>query len=241
MVVKVMLFAGLAERFGTHLLAVDIITEQITVQAFKEHLIALYPEQASYLRPCFMAKNQSYVGPEEFLEESDELALIPPVSGGQGSESKDETIPSQFVITTEPIVPDDVLRKVMHNDHGASISFVGTTREFTSGLRTLMLEYECYVPMAIKTLQQIDDEIQQQWAGTRLAITHRIGLVQIGEISVVIAVSAPHREMCYSASKYAIERLKEIVPIWKKEVWEDGSEWKGSQMGPYGYVQKSSI
>lgn len=235
MVFRVMLFAGLAERFGTNMLDVDIFTEQVTIDAFKAHLIALYPEQASFIRPCFMAKNQSYAGPEEFLEESDELALIPPVSGGQNSESinsSDDTISSKFVITTEPIIPETVLQKVMHNDHGASISFVGTTREFTSGLRTLKLEYDCYVPMAIKTLQQIDDEIQQQWAGTLVAITHRIGSVKIGEISVVIAVSAPHREMCYSASKYAIERLKEIVPIWKKEVWEDGSEWKGSQMGP---------
>ena len=235
MVLKVMLFAGLAERFGTPLLHVNLAVEQITVDAFKEHLIALYPEQSSYIRPCFMAINQAYAGSEEFLEESDELALIPPVSGGQDSDISDnsaEETSSPFVITTEPIHPDEVLRKVMHNDHGASISFVGTTREFTAGLRTIKLEYECYIPMAIKTLQQIDDEIQQQWAGTCVAITHRIGPVQIGEISVVIAVSAPHREMCYSASKYAIERLKEIVPIWKKEVWEDGSEWKGSQMGP---------
>jgi molybdopterin converting factor subunit 1 len=230
MVLRVMLFAGMAERFGTILLDVEILTEQITVHAFKEHLIALYPQQASYIRPCFMAKNQSYASPEQLLEESDELALIPPVSGGQGPEhidSSDDAKFLKFVITTEPIVPEDVLQKVMHNDHGASISFVGTTREFTSGLRTLKLEYECYVPMALKTLKQIDDEIQQQWAGTRVAITHRIGTVKIGEISVVIAVSAPHREMCYLASKYAIERLKEIVPIWKKEIWEDGSEWKG--------------
>ncbi|MEX2414828.1 MAG: molybdenum cofactor biosynthesis protein MoaE, partial [Paenibacillaceae bacterium] len=203
MILRVMLFAGLAERFGTNILEVEISTKQITVHALKEHLIAQFQEHASYIRPCFMAKNQSYAGPEEFLGETDELALIPPVSGGQdteGIDSTDEAVSSKFVITTEPIVPEAVLLKVMHSDHGASISFVGTTREFTSGLRTVKLEYECYVPMAIKTLQQIDDEIQQQWTGARVAITHRIGSVQVGEISVVIAVSAPHREMCYSAS-----------------------------------------
>jgi molybdopterin converting factor subunit 1 len=234
MVLKVMLFAGLAERFGTHELDIEILAAAITVYAFKEHLIALYPEQASYIRPCFMAKNQSYADPEQLLVESDELALIPPVSGGQDPQINDNSGEafSPFVITIEPIIPDTVLQKVMHPNHGASISFVGTTRELTAGLRTVKLEYECYIPMALKTLQQIEDEIQQQWTGTRLAITHRIGTVEIGEISVVIAVSAPHREMCYAASKYAIERLKEIVPIWKKEVWEDGSEWKGSQMGP---------
>ncbi len=228
MVYKVMLFAGLAERFGASLLDVEIPTERITVQAFKEHLIALYPDQASYIHPCFMAKNQSYAVAEDYLEASDELALIPPVSGGQDIDSQSDM---KFIITEQPIVPDEILQKVLHNDHGASLSFVGTTREYTAGLRTVMLEYECYIPMAIKTLQQIDSEIQQQWPGTLIAITHRIGSVTIGEISVVIAVSAPHRDMCYSASKYAIERLKEIVPIWKKEVWEDGSEWKGNQLG----------
>ncbi len=228
MILSVMLFAGLAERFGATLLDVEILSDRITVTAFKEQLMSLYPEHASYIQPCFMAKNQAYAGPDELIEASDELALIPPVSGGQEADDQSET---KFVITLDPIIPDETLRKVLHNDHGASLSFVGTTREFTAGLRTVMLEYECYVPMAIKTMQQIESEIQQQWPGTHVAITHRIGAVAIGEISVVIAVSSPHREMCYSASKYAIERLKEIVPIWKKEVWEDGSEWKGSQSG----------
>jgi molybdopterin converting factor subunit 1 len=235
MILKVLLFAGLAERFGTAQLVVEMNTEQVTVQSFKDHLIALYPNHAAYIRPCFMAKNQSYAGLEEPLRESDELALIPPVSGGQDPEQQvtpEETISAKFVITSDPLIPDTILKKVMHSDHGASIVFVGTTREYTNGLRTVKLEYECYVPMAMKTLQQIDDEIQQQWPGTRAAISHRLGTVHIGEISVVIAVSAPHRDVCYSASKFAIERLKEIVPIWKKEIWEDGSEWKGSQAGP---------
>jgi molybdopterin converting factor subunit 1 len=234
MVFKVMLFAGLAERFGTRELSVEIIAEKITVHALKEHLIALYPDLTTYIRPCIVASNQSYAEPDQLLQESDEIALIPPVSGGQDPTHNIQEEPegsSPFVITTEPIIPDTILQKVLDPNHGASISFVGTTRELTAGLRTVKLEYECYIPMALKTLQQIDDEIQQRWQGTRLAITHRIGTVGIGEISVVIAVSAPHRGMCYDASRYAIERLKEIVPIWKKEVWEDGSEWKGRQSG----------
>src|SRR5690554_3782222 len=234
MKLHIMLFAGLAERFGTHELTVEISADSIDVQSFKEQLIALYPEHAAYIRPCFMAKNQIYAGPEQLLEESDELALIPPVSGGQEEPvGRVPELTERFMITTEVIHPEDVLKKVLHPNHGASITFVGTTREFTSGLRTLKLEYECYIPMALKTLHQIDEEIQQQWPGTCTAITHRIGTVEIGVISVVIAVSAPHRDICYEASKYAIERLKEIVPIWKKEVWEDGSEWQGKQSGPH--------
>lgn len=138
-----------------------------------------------------------------------------------------------FEITEQVLDVDQVTRKVIDPDHGASLAFVGTTREHTHGQRTIRLEYEAYIPMALRTMQQIADEIAEKWPGTLTAISHRIGVVGIGEISVVIAVSAPHREACYEASRYAIERLKQIVPIWKKEIWEDGSEWKGHQQGPW--------
>ncbi|MBW7461329.1 molybdenum cofactor biosynthesis protein MoaE, partial [Paenibacillus sepulcri] len=102
--------------------------------------------------------------------------------------------------------------------------------------RTVRLEYEAYIPMALKMLRQIGDEVSQKWPGARCAIGHRIGVVDIAEISVVIAISTPHRDACYEASRYAIERLKEIVPIWKREIWEDGSEWKGHQQGPWNPI-----
>ena len=107
----------------------------------------------------------------------------------------------------------------------------------TYGQRTVLLEYEAYIPMALKTMETIGEEIENQWPGTLCAITHRLGKVAIAEASVVIAVSSPHRAHCYEASRYAIERLKQIVPIWKKEIWEDGSEWKGSQTGPWNPLQ----
>ncbi|UUZ87046.1 molybdenum cofactor biosynthesis protein MoaE [Paenibacillus sp. P26] len=136
-------------------------------------------------------------------------------------------------MTREPIAVEAVTHKVLHPHHGAALTFIGTTREFTYGKRTTLLEYEAYEPMAIKTMRQICDEISGRWPGTLTAITHRLGTVPVGEISVVIAVSSPHRDAAYEASRYAIERLKQIVPIWKKEVWEDGSEWKGHQQGPW--------
>ncbi len=141
---------------------------------------------------------------------------------------------SQFYkIVYDPIDTASVLNAVLEPDHGASIVFVGTTREHTKGQRTVLLEYEAYEPMAIRTLEQIGQEIAQRWPGSRVAITHRLGKVGIGEASVVIATSSPHRDGAYQASRYAIDRLKQIVPIWKKEVWEDGSEWKGHQTGPW--------
>lgn len=141
---------------------------------------------------------------------------------------------SQFYkIVYDRVDPESVLNAVLDPDHGASIVFVGTTREHTNGQRTLLLEYEAYEPMALRTMEQIGAEIAQRWPGSKVAITHRLGIVGIGEASVVIAVSSPHRDWAYQGSRYAIDRLKQIVPIWKKEVWEDGSEWKGHQTGPW--------
>ncbi|MCQ6558589.1 molybdenum cofactor biosynthesis protein MoaE [Paenibacillus mendelii] len=136
-------------------------------------------------------------------------------------------------MTQNPISVEAVTALVIVPEHGAALTFTGTTREWTQGKRTTRLEYEAYIPMAIKTLRQIGDEISVRWPGALCAITHRIGVVDIAEISVVIAVSAPHRGDCYDASRYAIERLKQIVPIWKREIWDDGSEWKGHQLGPW--------
>ena len=114
------------------------------------------------------------------------------------------------------------------NEHqGAVCTFTGHVREWTKGTRTVHLEYEAYVPMAEKMLAQIGDEISERWPGVITAIGHRIGKLEISDIAVVIVTSSPHRTDSYRANEYAVERLKEIVPIWKKEIWEDGEEWIG--------------
>lgn len=140
-----------------------------------------------------------------------------------------------FLITNEPISIQDVVDKVVHPNAGAINTFIGTVREMTKGKRTLHLEYDAYVPMAEKKLAQIGDEINEKWPDTRVAITHRIGALAISDIAVVIAVSTPHRADSYDASRYAIERIKEIVPIWKKEHWEDGEKWIGDQLEQKAY------
>ncbi|GGG74940.1 molybdenum cofactor biosynthesis protein [Paenibacillus radicis (ex Gao et al. 2016)] len=233
---NIKLFAGLPERFGASNISIADTAEQLTAGQLKQLLAERYPEHADLLRISFVACNQTYASDDAIVRCSDELALLPPVSGGQPSENASSTgraaIP-RYVITAEPIQSDEVLRKVIVAEHGASLVFVGTTREWTQGQRTIRLEYEAYEPMAVKMMEQIGDELAERWPGTLCAITHRIGDVAIAETSVVIAVSSPHRESCYEASRYAIERLKQIVPIWKKEIWEDGSEWKGHQLGPW--------
>jgi molybdopterin synthase catalytic subunit len=134
-----------------------------------------------------------------------------------------------FLITKDEIQIDDVVRKVIHPNAGAVNTFIGTVREMTNGKRTLYLQYEAYVPMAENQLAQIGEEIHEKWPDARTAITHRIGRLDISDLAVVIAVSSPHRAAAFEASRYAIERIKEIVPIWKKEHWEDGTTWVGDQ------------
>lgn len=229
---SIQLFAGLSERFGAP--AIHIITKQQTmsVAELKQLLISEYPDYADLLRVSFVACNHAYAADELSISAADELALLPPVSGGEADTAGDTATPESiqlYTITSSKITADEVLAKIIVPEHGAAIAFVGTTREWTHGLRTVRLEYEAYAPMAIKTMEQIGDELAERYPGTRCAISHRIGIVDIAETSVVIAVSSPHRDMCYEASRYAIERLKQIVPIWKKEIWEDGSEWKGHQ------------
>jgi molybdopterin synthase catalytic subunit len=141
------------------------------------------------------------------------------------------TANSLYQIVHETISIEKVSQLVISPANGATLCFIGTTREFTLGKRTVLLEYEAYIPMALLAMKQIGVEISEHWPGTLCAITHRLGKVEIAETSVVIAVSAAHRADCYAASRFAIERLKQIVPIWKKEIWEDGSEWKGHQQG----------
>ena len=141
----------------------------------------------------------------------------------------------KFQLTDELINVTDVMNKVIQRDAGAVTLFVGTVRELTNGKKTLYLIYEAYEEMAVKKLIQIGREIQEKWEGADVAITHRTGKLDISDIAVVIAVSTPHRHDAYEANRYAIERIKEIVPIWKKEHWEDGEEWVGNQLETVSY------
>lgn len=233
---KLQLFAGLAQRFGQADITLELEQEKLLANELKQLLIAQFPEQERILKSCFVAANQAYRRDDQLVYASEELALLPPVSGGESNTEPEQHTESHFdaySITDQPINVEQVMNKVITPACGATLLFVGTTREFTEGLRTVYLHYEAYIPMALKMMQQIGEEIAERWEGAKVAITHRIGQVDLAEISVVIAVATARRADCYEASRYAIERLKQIVPIWKKEIWEDGSEWKGHQLGPW--------
>ena len=135
-----------------------------------------------------------------------------------------------FEVTAEELSADDVIARLADPANGAVVTFVGVVRDNTDGRNVLYLEYEAYPEMAEDTLRQIGAEIQERWKSIRqVAIVHRVGRLGIGEASVVIALSAGHRPEMFDALHYAIDRLKQIVPIWKKEVWADGSEWRSER------------
>jgi len=132
-----------------------------------------------------------------------------------------------FEIVQDPISVDEVVSRLANPAIGAVVTFVGTVRGDTDGRRVLYLEYEAYPEMAEQVLAQVGDEVRARWTEVQqVAIAHRVGRLDIGDVAVVIALSAAHRKQTFDALRYAIDRIKEIVPIWKKEVWADGAEWK---------------
>ena len=132
-------------------------------------------------------------------------------------------------ITHKPLDPNYVTAKVKSDANGAVVTFLGVTRKLTSERRVLYLEYEAYRPMTDNKLSEIADEIRKKWEIQDIAISHRLGRLEIGEISLVVAIASPHRKDAFEACQYSIDRIKQIVPIWKKEFFDGGEVWVGSQ------------
>jgi MoaE-MoaD fusion protein len=204
--VSVRLFAGLRERAGFTQREIDAATVAEVWAA-----LGLGDEPAGLL----YAVNKEYAKPDRALADGDEVALIPPVSGGA------------FLLSDEPLSLDRVVDEVRDEQAGAIATFTGTTRIQSRGRTVTHLDYEAYEGMAEKTMAEIADGLAARYELCAIAIHHRIGRVGIGDTSVAIAVSAPHRQDALAACKDAIDELKERVPLWKKEVYEGGEEWIG--------------
>jgi len=215
MKVKLKLFALYREKAGTGELWLDL-PEGAVVQDALNALAERFPDLKDLLVRAFFALNKRYVQPQDPLKEGDELAVFPPVSGGG----------KNFEITRSPISAEEVMARVAAPSMGGIVLFVGTVRNENLGRKVRYLEYEAYPEMAEQVLAQIGNEIRERWPQVEdVAIVHRIGRLEVGEISVIIAVAGAHRQGLFEAASYAIERIKEIAPIWKKEVWEGGEEW----------------
>ena len=206
MPVTVRLFAGLRERAGWAQRDVEAATVGDVWRALE-----VGDEPAGLL----YAVNKEYATPDRALADGDEVALIPPVSGGA------------FLLSDEPLSLDRVVDEVRDEEAGAIATFTGTTRISSRGRTVTHLDYEAYEGMAEKVMAEIAADLQSRYELTAVAIHHRVGRVGIGDTSVVIAVSAPHRQDALAACKDAIDELKERVPLWKKEVYAGGEEWIG--------------
>ncbi len=196
------------------------VAEGETIGGFFDGLVAEFPRLEQVKPVTLLMVNQAYVRADHILHDGDEVAFIPPVSGGSGA---------RFRVQAEPLDARATEALVAHAGAGAITTFTGTVRDHGRGRQVTHLEYEAYAPAAEQMLEQIGDEIRDRWQLEHVAIVHRVGSLAIGESSVVISVASAHRDAAFEACRYAIERIKEIVPIWKKEHYKDGATWLGSE------------
>ncbi|MCP9486141.1 MAG: molybdenum cofactor biosynthesis protein MoaE [Gaiellaceae bacterium MAG52_C11] len=209
MKVSARLFAGLRERAGTGRRELELADGATVADVWVALELGAEPPGLLY------AVNKTYAAADASLADGDEVALIPPVSGGD------------FRLSTEALSLDAVVREVARDGAGAIATFTGTVRDRSRGRSVIRLEYEAYEGMAEQAMAELAAELKSRYELCEVAIHHRTGPVEIGEPSVVIAVSAPHRTDALAACEDAIDTLKQTVPLWKKELYEGGEEWIG--------------
>ena len=187
-------------------------------------LSATYPRLSGATRSLMYAVNQSYADAGTELHEGDEVAFIPPVSGGSTEAFR------PFLVTDQPLHGEPLTAYVQTTSDGAVVLFAGVARDNSEGKPTASLHYEAYATMAEPVLAQIAEEAAERWPIGRVAVHHRTGPLAIGETAVLVAVAAPHRHGAFEAAEYIMDRIKQIAPIWKRETWTDGStEWIGDE------------
>jgi MoaE-MoaD fusion protein len=216
--ITALLFGQAREWAGASDIDIELEAPATVESAFAK-LKSQHPKLAEMERSLLFAVNEEYASASDPLSDGDRLAVLPPVSGGE------DTTRDVFEITREPIDIAGLRARLLEGDSGALVIFDGVARNNTKGRRTLYLEYEGYEPMALRTMEQIGREIHERWPINRAGIIHRLGRIDVTESSVVIVVTSAHRKIAFEACHYAIDRLKKIVPIWKKEYFEDGAVW----------------
>jgi molybdopterin synthase catalytic subunit len=212
--VTVKLFGSVREEAGSKELVLDL-AEGALVENLRGLLEQRYPIFGRMGDRLAVSVNLEMASLETALAEGDEVAFLPPVAGGAGS----------CTISSEPLDECSVAARVAGPDAGGVVSFVGAVRDRARGRAIKYLEYEAYPEMAEREMQKIADRAGRRWPGTRVAIAHRTGHLEIGDLAVVVVAAAPHRDEAFEACRFAIDTLKQTVPIWKKEVAIDGEYW----------------
>ena len=212
--VKIRLFAGLHDLLGSREIAIEL-AEGATVATLRDELQRLYPIVTPYLPTLICAVDEEYVDPEHTLHDGDDVAIIPPVSGGS-------ELLGPFEVTAQPLDAQRLVAAVRKDESGALVLFYGVARNHADGRRVVALEYDAYPSMAERKLREVAAEIAGRWPITGIGIFHRTGRLAIGEASLLVAVSSAHRREAFEACHQAVDRIKQTVPIWKKEIWEDG-------------------
>jgi molybdopterin converting factor subunit 1 len=252
--VRLLLFGAAREAAGgaeSH--ALEVSAPATAASVFEETLRA-FPDLRRFGRSLLVAVNEEYAMPDAAVRDGDEVAIFPPVSGGAEDENdadknlKDADKNSTgardfFELTTGPINVGEVARRVVPAGCGATVTLDGYVRELTRGRRTLHLVYEAYAPMALRELGRLCREMHERFDIAHVGIVHRTGRLEIGETSVVVSVSAPHRRAAFEACEWAIRELKRTVPVWKKEFFADGEVWVEGEGAPeksVGVVNESA-
>jgi molybdopterin synthase catalytic subunit len=213
--VTVRLFARIRELAGSEVLQVPI-EDALTVADVRRSIGQLVPKAAELVNRSAIAVNSEYAADDRTLSPNDEIAIIPPVSGGAQS----------IRLIREPIDYTALTESIRRPNCGGVVTFLGTVRDITGDETTTALEYEAYGPMAEAKMAEIAADTRARWPGCEVSLIHRLGRLEVGEISVAVAASAPHRAEAFAACRHAIDRLKELVPIWKKDIAPSGeSEW----------------
>jgi MoaE-MoaD fusion protein len=232
--VKVLFFGQLKDIVGRSQDALEV-SEGDTAGSLFEHYAARFPEIAALSGSIVLARNHAFTARSTILADGDEIALLPPVSGGRGQYThitRDEDTGNFFALTRDPVDTREIIAALLRGEDGAVVNFEGVVRNNTKGRPSLYLDYECYESMAIKVMADLGRDIARTSAIGRIALVHRLGRMSIGETSVAVIVTAPHRKAAFEAALEGINRLKRSVPIWKKEHFADGEVWVEGEWDP---------
>lgn len=231
MKIRILLFARLRDLLGTDSVELDSSDIESVGDAY-QILRSKYPEVEAFSSSLLVAVNQEFADWNTPISEGDELALFPPVSGGQPLAEADYPVDAAgdiYQIVQASIPTQGLVSQLTRGQDGAAVTFYGIVRNNTHGRNTTYLYYEAYEPMALRKMREIGASVRQRWQIGQVGMVHRLGRVEIGEVSVAIVITSPHRGIAFKSCQYAIDQLKQTVPIWKKEFFEDGEVWVEGQ------------